>query len=138
MSCSQTRQLRSARREIKKLDRSSTTTFVTPLLCPKLPQDNGPILSVDKGPWQSADDHAHRAEAATRFRMRERLTGRLGRENSNLCILESEFTQTLNPGGRTRTCASRIAKCAGSTLKKESQTLTPGPAPHLHGEVQQI
>ena len=45
MSCSQTHQLRNARREIKKLDRSSTTTFVTPLLCPKLPQDSGPILS---------------------------------------------------------------------------------------------
>ena len=29
-------------------------------------------------------------------------------------------------------------KCAGSTLKKESQTLTGGPAPRLHGEVQQI
>jgi hypothetical protein len=29
-------------------------------------------------------------------------------------------------------------KCAGSTLKKESQTLTGGRAPRLHGEVQQI
>jgi hypothetical protein len=27
-------------------------------------------------------------------------------------------------------------KCAGSTLKKESQTLTSGRAPRLHGEVQ--
>src|SRR6476659_7387419 len=105
MSCSQTRQLRSARREIKKLDRSSTSTFVTPLLCPKLPQDNGPILSVGKGSWQSADDHAHRAEAATRFRMRERLTGRLGRRDSNLCIFDCNSPKTPSQGVRIRTSA---------------------------------
>ncbi len=30
----------------------------------------------------------------------------LGRRDSNLCILESEFATTLSPGGGTRTCAS--------------------------------
>src|SRR4051812_22928395 len=39
-----------------------------------------------------------------RFRMR---TGRLGRRDSNLCILESVFAQTFSPGARTRICASR-------------------------------
>ncbi len=33
--------------------------------------------------------------------------GVVGRD-SNLCILESEFGKTLSPGGKTRTCASRI------------------------------
>jgi hypothetical protein len=32
----------------------------------------------------------------------------LGRQDSNLCIFESEFAKTLSPGGGTRTCASRI------------------------------
>jgi hypothetical protein len=35
-------------------------------------------------------------------------TGRLGRRDSNLCILESVFAQALSPGARTRICASRI------------------------------
>src|SRR3979490_3274347 len=39
---------------------------------------------------------------------RWRRTGWLGRQDSNLCILESEFAKTLSPGGGTRTCASRI------------------------------
>jgi hypothetical protein len=67
---------------------------------------------------------------------RWRRTGWLGRRDSSFRIPESEFAQTLSPGGRTRTCASRIA-VRGQQLKKESQTLTGGPAPRLHGEVQQ-
>src|SRR4051794_38560755 len=37
-----------------------------------------------------------------------RRTGWLGRQDSNLRILESVFAQTLSPGARTRICASRI------------------------------
>jgi hypothetical protein len=43
----------------------------------------------------------------------------LGRRDSNLCILESEFAKTLSPGGGTRTCASRI-KGASSWLADQS------------------
>jgi hypothetical protein len=35
-------------------------------------------------------------------------TSWLGRRDSNPCILESVFAQTLSPGARTRICASRI------------------------------
>ena len=36
--------------------------------------------------------------SATRFRMRKRLTGRLRRQDSKLCISESEFAKTLSSG----------------------------------------
>jgi hypothetical protein len=44
-------------------------------------------------------------------------TGWLGRRDSNLCILESEFAKTLSPGGGTRTCASRIKGAPDRRLK---------------------
>ncbi len=42
------------------------------------------------------------------------------RQDSNHCISGSEFTQTLSPGGRTRTCASRIASARAALLKRVS------------------
>jgi hypothetical protein len=48
---------------------------------------------------------------------RWRRTGWLGRRDSNLCILESEFAKTLSPGGGTRTCASRIKGAPDRRLK---------------------
>ena len=43
-------------------------------------------------------------------------TGWLGREDSNLCISETEFTQTLSPGGQDSHLRISSCKCAGSTL----------------------
>jgi hypothetical protein len=47
-------------------------------------------------------------------------TAWLGRPDSNLCILESEFAKTLSPGGGTRTCASRIKDARAALLTKVS------------------
>ncbi len=57
-----------------------------------------------------------RNAAISRHFERER-TCRLGRRDSNLCILESELAKTLSSGGGTRTCASRIKGAPDRRLK---------------------
>ncbi len=48
---------------------------------------------------------------------RLRRTGWLGRRDSNLCILESEFAKTLSPGGRDSNLRISIYRRARSTPK---------------------
>jgi hypothetical protein len=77
-------------------------------------------LLKDTAPWVSrvailwnpghVDPEYRETQRASRLLDVQLQSGWLGRRDSNLCIAEPKFAKTLSPGGRTRTCASRIIR----------------------------